>query len=150
MIKFAIFLLISTNRPGVQLRNKQNHCRLNQIISYLLYVYIWYNKKSKTNFASKFAEPAKKHHVRKLRANLTRLILHLGSKLNSKTAPVLPSFHPSLIFIFHLLPSLVHPIGFCFCFFSGFLAIFILLSSNNNNNANCARILSQNCTFLLH
>ena len=34
---------------------------------------------------------------------------------------------------FHLLPSPVHPIGFSFCFFLGFLAIFILLSSNNNN-----------------
>ena len=35
-------------------------------------------------------------------------------------------------FYFHFLPSMGHPTGFSFCFFFGFLAIFILLSSNNN------------------
>ena len=50
------------------------------------------------------------------------------SKFDSKTVPVLPS----LIFPFHLLPSPVHPTGFSFRFFHGFLAIFILLSSNRN------------------
>ena len=59
---------------------------------------------------------------------------HLTSKLNSKTVPVLLSLDPSLIFPFHLLPSPVHPTGFSFCFFPGFLVIFIILSSNNNNN----------------
>ena len=39
-----------------------------------------------------------------------------------------------LLFPFHLLPSPVHPTGFSFCFFPGFLAIFILLSWNNSNN----------------
>ena len=43
------------------------------------------------------------------------------SKLNSKTVSVLPS----LTFTFGLLPS------FSFCFLSGFLAIFIMLTSNN-------------------
>ena len=56
----------------------------------------------------------------------------LISKLNSKTVPVLPSLGPSLIFSFHLFPSPVYPTGFFFCFFPGFLAIFILISSNNN------------------
>ena len=41
-----------------------------------------------------------------------------------------------LLLPFHLLPSLVHPTGFSFCFFPGVLAIFTLLSSNNNNNNN--------------
>ena len=40
---------------------------------------------------------------------------------------------PSLAFPFHLLPSPVHPTGSSFCFFPGFLAIFILLPSNNKN-----------------
>ena len=50
---------------------------------------------------------------------------HLTSKLNSKTVPVLPSLDPSLIFPFLLIPSPVHPTGFSFCFFPGFLAILI-------------------------
>ena len=59
-------------------------------------------------------------------------IYHLTSKLNSKTVE-LPSLDPSsLIFPFHLLPSPVHPTGFSFCIFPGFLAIFILMSSSNN------------------
>ena len=52
--------------------------------------------------------------------------------LTSKTVPVLPSLDPSLMYPFHLLPSPVHPTGFLFYIFPGFLAIFILLSSNNN------------------
>ena len=40
-----------------------------------------------------------------------------------------------LLFSFHLLPSPVHPTVFSFCFFSGFLAIFILLSSNKISKA---------------
>ena len=40
----------------------------------------------------------------------------------------------SLIFPFNLLPFPVHPTGFSFYIFAGFLVIFILLSSNNNNN----------------
>ena len=51
------------------------------------------------------------------------------------TVTVLPSLDPSLIFAFHLLPSTVQPTGFCSCFFPGFLAIFISLSSNNSNKA---------------
>ena len=39
--------------------------------------------------------------------------IHLTSELNFKTLPVLPS----LIFPFHLLPSLVHPTGFPFYIF---------------------------------
>ena len=54
---------------------------------------------------------------------------HLNCKLNSKTAPVLPSH----IFIFSSFP--VHHTGFYFHIFSGFLAIFILLSSKNNNES---------------
>merc|ERR1719154_245864 len=50
---------------------------------------------------------------------------HLTSKLNSKTVLVLYSLVPSPIFPYHLLPSPVHPTGFSFCFFPGFLAIFI-------------------------
>ena len=67
--------------------------------------------------------------------NILRHLLNFvcTNSLNSKTVPVLPSVNPSLIFPFHLLPSLVHPIGFSFYSFPGFLAIFILLSSNNNN-----------------
>ena len=34
---------------------------------------------------------------------------------------------------FNLFPTSVHSTGFSFCFFLGFLATFILLSSNNNN-----------------
>ena len=37
-----------------------------------------------------------------------------------------------LYFLFYQLPSPVHPTGFSFYIFSGFFAIFILLSSNNN------------------
>merc|ERR1719452_38743 len=55
---------------------------------------------------------------------------HLTSKLNSMRVLVLPSLDPSLIFHFHLLPSLVHLTGFSFRFFSCFLAIFILSSNN--------------------
>jgi len=49
----------------------------------------------------------------------------LTSKLNYRRFPsyLLCTF---LLFPFHLLPSPVHPTGFSFCFFSGFLAIFIL------------------------
>ena len=54
---------------------------------------------------------------------------HLTSILNSKTVPVLPALVPSLIFPIHLLPN-----GFSFCFFPGFLAIFIMFSSNNNRS----------------
>ena len=50
----------------------------------------------------------------------------------SKTVPVLPSLDPSLIFPFYLIPSPVDLTGFSFCFFPGFLAIYILLSANNN------------------
>ena len=39
-----------------------------------------------------------------------------------------------LLFPFHLLPSPVHPTGFTFRVFPGFLVIFTLSSSNNNNN----------------
>ena len=39
-----------------------------------------------------------------------------------------------LLFPFHLLPSPVHRTGFCFCFFSGFLAIFILLSTTGGQS----------------
>ena len=53
---------------------------------------------------------------------------HLTSKLNFKTVHVLRS----LIFYFHPIPSPVHSIRFSCCFFPGFFAIFILLSSKNN------------------
>ena len=43
--------------------------------------------------------------------------------LTFMTVTVLPS----------LAPSLVHPTEFFFCFISGFLAIFVLLSSNSNS-----------------
>ena len=43
---------------------------------------------------------------------------------------------PSLIFPFHVLPSLYYHTGFTFYIFPGFLAIFISLLSNNNNNNN--------------
>ena len=58
---------------------------------------------------------------------------HLTTKLNYRRFPshLLCTF---LLFSFHLLPSLVHPAGFSFCFFRGFLVVFILFSSNNNNN----------------
>ena len=92
------------------------------------------------------------------------------SVLNFKTVPVLPSLNPSLapfcvimrtctgaanqtnkpfsfIFPFQLLPSPVHPIGFSFYFFPGFLAIFILLSLNNNNMHNKVHIFFLHCTF---
>ena len=49
------------------------------------------------------------------------------SHLNSKTVPILPSLDHSLIFFIHLLYFLVYSIRFSFCFFPGFLAIFILL-----------------------
>ena len=48
---------------------------------------------------------------------------HITSKLNSKMVSVLPS----LIFPIYLLPCPVHPTGFSFCFFPGFLAIFIFV-----------------------
>ena len=53
--------------------------------------------------------------------------------LISEMIPVLSSLGPSLIYPCHLLPSPVQPTRFSFCSFSGFLAIFIMLSSNNNN-----------------
>ena len=39
---------------------------------------------------------------------------HLMSKHKSMTVPVLPFLAPSLIFLFPLLPSAVHPIGISF------------------------------------
>ena len=57
-------------------------------------------------------------------------------ELPSKTIPVVSSLDPCLIFSFHILPSSVHPTGFSFCFFSSFLAIFILLPSNNKCKQN--------------
>ena len=62
-------------------------------------------------------------------------LLAQGSPPNStpcKTVPVLLSLRPSLIFPFHLSPCQVHPTRLSFYIFSGFLAIFILLSSNHN------------------
>ena len=44
---------------------------------------------------------------------------HLISKLNSMTVPVLPALNPSLIFLFHLLPSPVTLTEFSFCIFHG-------------------------------
>ena len=44
--------------------------------------------------------------------------------------PVLPSLDAYLIFPFHLLPPSAHLTRFFFWFFTGFLAIFILISSN--------------------
>ena len=57
---------------------------------------------------------------------------HLASKLKYRR---FPSYLLStlLLFPFHLLPSPVHPTGFSFWFFPGFLAMFTLMSSNNNN-----------------
>ena len=57
-----------------------------------------------------------------------------SSILNFKTFPVLLFLSPSPIFPFHLLPFPVHPTGFSFYIFPGFLAMFILLSSNNNKS----------------
>ena len=57
---------------------------------------------------------------------------HLTSKLKYRRF----SFYllcTLLLFAFHLLPSPVHPTGFSFYFFPGFLAIFTLLSLNSNN-----------------
>ena len=48
--------------------------------------------------------------------------------------PDLLSLHPSLTFPFHLLPSPVYPTGLPFYIFSGFLAVFTLLSSTVVNN----------------
>ena len=56
---------------------------------------------------------------------------HLHTELQDAVPAVLPSPDPTLIFPFHLLPSPVNPAEFSFCFFSGFLVIFILFSSNN-------------------
>ena len=64
-------------------------------------------------------------HVHKVE---TKIYENLTSKVNSKTVPISSFLDPSLMFPFHLLPSLVHLTGFYFCFFPGFLAIFILLS----------------------
>ena len=59
--------------------------------------------------------------------------IHFNSKLSFlQNGPVLFSLHPYLIFPFHLLPSPFSPTGFYI--FSGFLAIFSLLSSVNNND----------------
>ena len=66
---------------------------------------------------------------------------HLTSKHNSKTVPV----WPSLIFPSHLLP---YPVS-SFCFFPGFLAIFILLSSNNNSIVLYFKLLLANKCFWL-
>ena len=53
----------------------------------------------------------------------------LKSQLNSMTVPDLPS----LIFNSHLLPSHLYTTGFSFCFFPGFLAIFILSWNSNSS-----------------
>ena len=50
----------------------------------------------------------------------------------NETLPVLLYLQSSLIFPFLLLHSPVHPTRFSFCISSGFLLIFILLSSKNN------------------
>ena len=57
-----------------------------------------------------------------VRVNLTRFPFKLNSTMVTNL--------PSLIFPFNLLPSPVHATGFSFCFFPGFLVIFILLSLN--------------------
>ena len=59
------------------------------------------------------------------------LSVHAFFKLNSLTVSIFP-LTPSRIFHFNLLPFPVHPTGFSFYIFPGFLVIFILLSSNNN------------------
>ena len=51
-----------------------------------------------------------------------------------KTVPVFLFLDPSLVFPFYPLPSPMQPTGFSFHIFSGFLAIFIWLSSNNTLN----------------
>ena len=51
------------------------------------------------------------------------------------TVPVSLSLHPSLIFPFHLLLSLVHLTRFCWHSFSGFLASLILLAYNMNKKS---------------
>ena len=61
---------------------------------------------------------------------LSQTLIRITSSSNS-TSRRFP-FLPSLIFPLHLLPSPVHLTGFSFCFYPGFLAIFILLSSNSN------------------
>ena len=57
---------------------------------------------------------------------------HFSFKLNSAMVSVLLSLN----FPLHLLSFPVHLTGFHFCFFHGFLAIFILLPSSHNNKKN--------------
>ena len=52
---------------------------------------------------------------------------HFGLSMEKKTLRVsgIPSYIPSLIFLFHPLPFPVHSTAFSFWFFTGFFAIFI-------------------------
>ena len=61
---------------------------------------------------------------------------HLGSKLNSKTVSVLPTSDPSHVFPIHLRPFPVHPTGLSFCFFPGFLTIFVLFHRTTARSLN--------------
>ena len=65
------------------------------------------------------------------RSNLTRVTS--PPKLKYRRFPSY-LFCTLLLLPFHLLPSPVHPTGFSFCMFPGFLAIFTLLWSNNNKD----------------
>ena len=56
------------------------------------------------------------------------ILLSSNRNITSKMVLILPSLDPNLIFPFHLLHYPVYHIGFSFCFFHGFLAIFFLLS----------------------
>ena len=47
-----------------------------------------------------------------------------------------------LLYPFHLLPSPLHPTGFSFSFFLGFLAIFILLSSQQQSCGRSGAVLA--------
>ena len=61
----------------------------------------------------------------------TENLMRANSKLTSTPNSTLLTFS---YISFSYFTSPVHPTGFSFCFFPGFLAIFILLSSSNNNS----------------
>ena len=75
---------------------------------------------------------------------------HLTSTLKYRQ---FPSYLLYLI-SFYLLLSPVYLTVFSFCFFPGFLTIFILLSSNSNNNVSCRVIFAfslwNHKTFSIH
>ena len=101
--------MISTQMASYLGQSQSDYCNNN------------HNKQSILFVHGKFSEFAKQPHKG-----------HLTSKVKYRRF-LSYLLCPLLLLPFHLLPSLVHPTGFSFCFIPVALVIFSFFSSNNNN-----------------